>query len=111
MITISALVQRFHGLDPATVESWVAQDWVRPRREGGTPVFEEIDVARVRLILELRRDMEVGEAAMPVVLSLLDELHLTRARMRRLCAALEAAGETPARQVVERLATPDAEGR
>ena len=111
MMTISTLVQRFQGLDPATVELWVAQEWVRPRREAGTPMFEEIDVARVQLILELKRDMEIGEAAMPVVLSLLDELHLTRARMRRLCAALEEAGEMPARQVVERLATTNAERR
>ena len=51
-----------------------------------------MDIARLRLILELRDEMEVGETAMPVVLSLLDQLHASRRHMRRLCEMLDAAG-------------------
>ncbi len=91
-ITVAAVLARVPGLDAATLEIWIAEDWVRPSRRAGEPVFEEIDVARVRLILELRDTMELGEPAIPVVLSLMDQLHATRGQMRRLAAALAKAG-------------------
>lgn len=100
MITIDAVVRRVGCVDAATLEVWIDQEWVRPRRADGAPVFEEIDVARVQLIVELRETMAVDDAAMPVVLSLLDQLHASRRQMRRLCAALEDAGDAPARSVV-----------
>lgn len=92
MIAIAAVVARVQGVDVRTLEVWVSRQWVRPRREGGTWLFEEIDVARVRLILELRDDLDVDEAAMPVVLSLLDQVHGAQAQVRRVLSALEAAG-------------------
>ena len=81
MITVASVVQRVRGVDERTLELWVAQEWVRPRRQGGAFLFEEIDVARVRLIVELRDELEVGESAIPVVLSLLDQLHALRAEL------------------------------
>ena len=102
MISLLAVVARVRGVDAAMVQAWVEQDWVRPRREDGRPVFEEIDVARVRLIAELR-ELEVGDGAIPVVLSLLDQVHATRAQMRRLCAALDGAGEDTVRGLLGRL--------
>lgn len=88
MITMQAVVARVRGVDEHTLTVWVREEWVRPRRDAGQPVFEEVDVARVQLIAELR-ELEVGDGAMPVVLSLLDQLHEARGHMRRLCAALE----------------------
>ncbi|MDT8332029.1 chaperone modulator CbpM [Roseomonas gilardii] len=92
MITVTTVLQQIRGLDEQTLRRWIAQDWVRPARRGENPVFEEIDIARLHLILELRDQMEVGETAMPVVLSLLDQLHASRRHMRRLCEMLDAAG-------------------
>ena len=105
MITLAAVTQLVRGVDVETLQVWVAQEWVRPRRQAGEPIFEEIDVARVRLIVELRDGMDVGEPAIPVVLSLLDQLHATRATMRRLVDVLEGAGsEARVADVMERLA-------
>ena len=104
MIGMAAVLARVPGLDAGTLELWVAQEWVRPARRAGQPVFAEIDVARLHLIVELRQAMEVGDSAMPVVLSLLDQLHATRRQLRLLHAALEAAGpEGTAESVVLRL--------
>ena len=104
MIGLGAVVQRVRGVDEPTLAVWVAHEWVRPRREAGQPVFEEIDVARVQLIVELRDELDVGEAAMPVVLSLLDQLHATRAHVRRVLSALEGAGpDGSVRDVLGRL--------
>ena len=106
MTALTEVPRRVAGIDTATIEIWVAHGWVRPARHGGALVFEEIDIARIQLIVELRDEMEVGESAIPVVLSLLDQLHATRAEMRRLCEALNAAGNAPVQQVLQRLAEP-----
>ena len=91
MISFEAVLLRVSGLDAAALESWIARGWVRPERRAGRPVFEEIDIARCRLILELHEELEVNEAAMPVVLNLLDQLHRTRRQLRGVVAALEEA--------------------
>lgn len=92
MITLGAVIERVHGLDADTLHVWITQEWVRPLRRGGEPVFEEVDIARLRLILELRDELDMGEAAIPVVLSLLDELHATRRDLRRLAGHLRDRG-------------------
>jgi len=89
MIGIETVLVRVSGLDPARLERWIAAGWVRPDRRGEEVVFREIDVARCRLILELYEEMEVNDAAMPVVLGLLDRLHRTRRQLRRVAEALE----------------------
>jgi chaperone modulatory protein CbpM len=107
MITLSGVTQRVRGVDVETLQVWIAQDWVRPQRQAGEPVFEEIDIARVRLIVELRDELEVAEPAIPVVLSLLDQLHASRARMRALLAAMEQAGtDARVRDVLAQLSVP-----
>ena len=87
MITIEMLLRSVDGLRETELRAWIAQDLVRPA--GDPPRFSDLDAARVRLIRELRHDLEVEEATLPVVLSLLDQLYRERARLRRLCDALE----------------------
>ncbi len=103
MITITAVLARLPGLDEQRLRLWIAQDWVRPVQGGSEPLFADIDLARLRLILDLQDTLEVGEGAMPVVLSLLDQLHATRRQMRRLVQALDAGtAEELARRLGER---------
>ena len=55
-------------------------------------------MARVRLIRELRHDLEIEEETLPVVLSLLDQLYANRRRLRALSEAVAAEpAETRAR--------------
>lgn len=88
MITITTVLARLPALDEGRLRGWIEQEWVRPERRGGELLFAEIDLARLHLILDLQ-EMEVGEAAMPVVLSLLDQLHEARRQMRRVLAAMD----------------------
>jgi chaperone modulatory protein CbpM len=90
MIGLSVLVRRAGGLAEADLRHWIAQSWVRPAGPPEAPEFQDIDVARVRLIVELRRDLGVNDDAVPVVLSLLDQLYRERDHHRRLRAALNA---------------------
>jgi chaperone modulatory protein CbpM len=89
MIDIAAVCELLGDLQAAELERWVRESWVRPESSGSTYVFHEIDVARVRLIVELRRDLEIDEAAMPVVLNLLDQLYALRRRMKAARDAIE----------------------
>jgi chaperone modulatory protein CbpM len=89
MITIETLTRTVVGLTPEDLRRWIDNAWVRPDGEPGQYRFHEIDVARLRLIVELRDDLGVDETALPVVLSLLDQLYETRRQMRRLCGVIE----------------------
>lgn len=84
MITIETLCLQVEGLTRADVEHWIVQAWVRPEGEPGHYLFRDIDVARVRLIMELRRDMRVEDESLPIVLSLLDQLYAARRQLRRV---------------------------
>lgn len=89
MITMEVLSRIVVGLDAEDVQRWIDNAWVRPDGEPGRYRFHDIDVARLRLIVELRDDLGVDEAALPVVLSLLDQLYETRRQMRRLRRVIE----------------------
>ncbi|CAH0142907.1 chaperone modulator CbpM [Roseomonas sp. CECT 9278] len=89
MITVDILCARFARLSTDDLQRWIAAGHVRCESDSGAPCFHEIDVERVRLILELRHDLDVNEEALPVVLSLLDQLYALRRRLRQLGAAAE----------------------
>lgn len=82
MTTIDVVIARISGVTRRDLECWISRDWVRPDRRDEGYAFTEIDVARVRLIKELRDDMEINESALPVVLLLLDQVYDLRRQLR-----------------------------
>ena len=93
MIAFQEIVERFAELEPAELSRWVENRWIVPERDGGPErsgwVFHEVDIARVELILDIRREFALDDEAMALVLSLLDQVYSLRRQMRRLCHALE----------------------
>ena len=89
----TAVVALFPDLEETELHAWVERGWVRP--EGTEPnwVFQEIDIARVRLIRDFRHEMAVAEETMPLVLSLLDQVYTLRGQMRAVARAVEAQPE------------------
>ena len=100
---ITSVVALFADLPEAELTSWVARGWVQPDESDGGWEFHEIDVARVRLIHDLRRAMAIDEATMPLVLSLLDQVYALRGTLRDLLRALEAQPEEVRTTVVAAL--------
>lgn len=89
IIGLDQLLHRIAGLDRREVVRWVENRWVLPERQDETWIFHEVDIARVELILEIRRDFAVDDEAVPLVLGLLDQLYSLRRQMARLCAAVD----------------------
>jgi chaperone modulatory protein CbpM len=72
----------------AEVLAWIEASWVRPDPDDGGMRFGPVDVARLRLVRELRHDLAIDDEAMPVVLSLVDEMYALRRRLGALARAL-----------------------
>ncbi len=89
MTGVADIVRAVPGITERVVRHYLAQGWVRPVQAGGAPVFDEADLARVRLVFELHTLLEVEEPSLPVLLSLLDQLHATRDRLRQVLDALD----------------------
>ena len=66
-----------------SIELWIEAGWLAPRSEGQTRL-SEIDLARARLIRDLKHGLGVNDEGIPIVLDLLDQLHGLRRAMREL---------------------------
>ncbi len=100
MISFELVLTLVSGVQRPDLERWIVHRLVLPDSAANGYVFREIDVARVRLIRELRDDMQVNEEALPIVLSLLDQLYEARRRMRELGEALGRTAPLEVRQAV-----------
>jgi chaperone modulatory protein CbpM len=88
MIAFDDLLARFRDLERRELSRWVENRWVLPERYAETWVFHEVDVARIELILTIRRDFAIDDEATELVLGLLDQVYGLRRQMRRLCDAV-----------------------
>lgn len=77
------------GVSADEIRIWIAESWIMPAHSPDDDWhFSDIDLARARLIRELEQDLGVNRDAMPVVLSLLDQVHGLRRRLRALARGL-----------------------
>ena len=88
--------------------AWIEEGWIAPSRDNGSFVFEEIDAARVNFIYELVRDMMIGDEAIPVVLSLVDQLNALRATLKQVLIVAEDLPDPARARIVEILKEIDA---
>lgn len=63
------------GVPTTVILEFVKLEWIIPI-DPEHQLFDEEDVARARLIWELRRDFGVNDEAVPLILHLIDQLNL-----------------------------------
>ena len=86
MISVAA---ELVGMHPQTLRMYESRGLVRPSRTpGGTRLYSDVDVERLRLIQRLTGELGLNLAGVEHVLRLEDELRRLRARMDRLEAEL-----------------------
>ena len=72
------------GLQMQTLELWLEQRWLIPEQSSAGTNFSDMDVARARLIRDLKDDFGVNDAGVDVILHLLDQLHGLRRAIQQL---------------------------
>ena len=99
MMQLAAVVALFSDLGEPELVAWVERGWIKPEEAGDGPIFHDIDIARVRLIHDLRSTMRVEDETIPVVLSLLDQVYELRTGLRAVLRAVEAQPD-PVREAI-----------
>lgn len=70
------------GLSQDLVLRFISFSWLSPA-DPEQLLLDEEDVSRARLIAELQRDFGVNDAAVPVILHLIDQLHRLQGEVKR----------------------------
>jgi chaperone modulatory protein CbpM len=80
-------------VDAGTVQVWIEEGWLLPQRDQVGLAFSELDVARARLIRDLKDEIGVNDEGIGIVLNLIDQVHGLRGILRELLLA--GAGRPP----------------
>lgn len=96
MISVAA---ELAGLHPQTLRMYETKGLLRPARTpGGTRVYSEADIERLRLVQRLTTELGLNLAGVRRVLALEDEIAKLRARVERLEREMRAAVDQVHRQ-------------
>ena len=97
------ILRAFSRLHHETLQMWIDRGWLAPRKGHAGYRFEEVDVARIRLIHEFHYELEIDADAMDVILPLLDQVHGLRHELRRLGNAVNAQPEDVRKRIAAAL--------
>jgi chaperone modulatory protein CbpM len=73
-------------LDAPTLRACIDAEWLLPATSEMKFMFSEVDLARARLIRDLKVDLGVNDDGIAIVLHLLDQLHGLRRLLREMQA-------------------------
>jgi chaperone modulatory protein CbpM len=104
MIRESELITHFTYLERQVLLTWIEDGVVAPQRDDEGYLFDAIDEARVALACDLHYRMGLEHASLPVILSLIDQLHDARHHLRALTQAVAEQPEGVRQQISERVA-------
>lgn len=79
-------------IDRATLEVWISQEWLIPARSADRRAFTDMDLARARLIADLKHNMGVNDEGLDVILHLIDQMHGLRRALAEALAKLRERG-------------------
>jgi chaperone modulatory protein CbpM len=74
----------YAGLEMQTLDLWLEQRWLIPDQTFGGVNFSDVDVARARLIRDLKTGFGVNDEGIDVILHLMDQLHGLRRALDQL---------------------------
>ena len=111
MRTLSEVVTLVGRIDRVELSHWIELGWVAPEQPSGQePAFSDLDVARICLICDLRRDLEVEEETIPLVLSLLDQIYTLRRQINALTGAIRQQPEDVRQAILDLIDRPPRPG-
>ena len=72
------------GLQVQVLDFWLEQRWLIPEQTSAGVNFSDVDVARARLIQDLKTEFGVNDEGIDVILHLVDQLHGLRRAFEHL---------------------------
>lgn len=88
MIRESELIAQSTVLRREVLLIWIEEGVIAPHRDEQGFLFDRIDESRVALCCDLHYRMGLEHASLPIILSLVDQLHDTRHHLRKLSRAV-----------------------
>ena len=88
MLSEGDVVARVQRLTVTRLRVWVSHGWIKPADQAAQS-FSEADIARAALICNLEDQLGFDEEDVPVLLSLIDQIHGLRSELKGLLDALE----------------------
>lgn len=88
MIRETELIAQFTYLERQVLLTWIEEGFLTPHRDEDGYLFDQVDESRVALACDLHYRMGLEHASLPVILSLIDQLHDARYHLRALTRAV-----------------------
>jgi chaperone modulatory protein CbpM len=63
------------GIERTTLELWLGEGWLVPLEADTALLLSDVDLARARLIRDLRDGMGVNDEGIGIILDLIDQVH------------------------------------
>jgi chaperone modulatory protein CbpM len=103
MIRETELIAQFTYLERRVLLTWIEDGVVEPQRDNEGFLFDRVDEARVALACDLHYRMGLEHASLPVILSLIDQLHDARRHLRSLTQAVADQPDTVRDEITRRI--------
>jgi len=92
-ITEDQVLLRVRYITANRLRAWVERGWVTPLKGEAGDEYDEIDVARIDLIRQLRDDLAIEPDTVPVLLSMMDQVYSLRRELRCVMRAIDSQPE------------------
>ncbi len=89
MLSETDVVAEVEEITVRRLRLWVRRGWVVPTASRAGHAYDQLDLARVRLVCQLKDEMKLNDEAIPVVLSLMDQLYGIRREFKAMTEAID----------------------
>jgi chaperone modulatory protein CbpM len=104
MIRERELIARYTHLEQQVLLTWIEEGVIAPHCDEEGYLFDRVDESRVALACDLHYRMGLDHASLPVIMSLIDQLHDARHYLRALARAVAAQPEAVQQEITRRMA-------
>jgi chaperone modulatory protein CbpM len=103
MIREKDIIAQYTYLEQHVLLTWIDEGVIAPHRDEEGYLFDHVDESRVALCCDLHYRMGLEHASLPVILSLIDQLHDARHHLRRLTRAVAEQPDAVQQEITRRM--------
>jgi chaperone modulatory protein CbpM len=104
MIRERELIAQYTYLEREVLLTWIEDGVLAPHRDEEGFLFDRVEESRVALACDLHYRMGLDHASLPVIMSLIDQLHDARHHLRAQARAVAEQPEAVQQEITRRMA-------